>query len=297
MTKRFFPSLSAAWVMVLGPSGAAVSADTPRNLAIFATPGTSFVSGHERLGALNDGFDPANENDNLHPHYGNWPEKGTQWVQYTWSKPVSTNKIDVYWWRDGRGIRLPVACRLRYWNGVEWVPVQGAKGFGLEPGKFNSTTFDEVTTTRLRLEFDSEGTFSTGILEWKVADSGKSPEFPPRVTAGDDRSVVSGAKTCLTGTIKNGNGKSLWAKESGPGEVNFADAKSPATTATFATPGEYVVKLSAGSKLPASDTLRVTAFAAPSAPRLEPAGRSNHTSARRGPTPICSIRSSRSASL
>ena len=63
-------------------------------------------------------------------------------------------------------------------------------------------TFDEVVTSKLRLEIDSNDTFSTGILEWKVYDSGRSPDFPPRVDAGVDRVVVRGGKTYLAGQTK-----------------------------------------------------------------------------------------------
>ena len=62
-------------------------------------------------------------------------------------------------------------------------------GLGIDPNKFNATKFDEVKTTKLRLEIESDGKLSTGILAWKVYDSGKSPEFPPTVTAGGDRDV------------------------------------------------------------------------------------------------------------
>ena len=51
------------------------------NLALVATPTTSYVSGHETITALNDGFTPANSNDKRHGAYGNWPQRGKQWVQ------------------------------------------------------------------------------------------------------------------------------------------------------------------------------------------------------------------------
>ena len=35
----------------------------------------------------------------------------------------------------------------------------------------------------------------------------------------------------------------MWTKDSGPGEVKFADAKALITTATFSTPGAYVLRL------------------------------------------------------
>ena len=68
--------------------------------------------------------------------------------------------------------------------------------------QYNTTTFDEVRTSKLRLEIDGDGNYSTGILEWRVYDSGKSPDFPPSVTAGVDRVVVLGGKTYLAGELK-----------------------------------------------------------------------------------------------
>ena len=138
-------------------------------------------------------------------------------MQYDWSQPISTNKVDVYWWDDQQGVRLPKACRLLYWDGKAFVPVANASGLGVAGNQYNTTTFDEVRTAKLRLEIDSNDTFSTGILEWKVYDSGKSPEFPPTVKAGVDRVVVLGGKTYLNGTVKTlkGDGSSAkvaWSK-------------------------------------------------------------------------------------
>ncbi len=242
------------------------------NLALSAKPSTSFVSGHERLDALNDGFEPANEDDNRHPHYGNWPSKGTQWVCYEWDKPVSTAATDVYWWMDGRGIHLPKACRLSYWDGATFTPVRSAKGLGIEKGKYSTTTFEEVTTTKLRLEFDGVGDFSTGILEWKVYDTGKSPAFPPHVKAGRDRSVVVGGKTWLNGEIRNGAKATAWSKESGPGEVVFENSGSIDTNAVFSAVGRYVLKLTANNAdgLGASDTLQVDVISKPGPSAMRP---------------------------
>src|SRR5207248_1409770 len=149
------------------------------NLALFAKASASFVSGHETLDALNDGYEPRNVRDHAHGAYGNWPRTGTQWVQYEWAKPINTKKMDVYWWADGQGIHLPVASRVLYWDGNDFKPVPTAQGLGVAGGKYNATTFDAVTTTKLRLEFDGDGPNSTGIIEWKVYDAGGSPKFAP----------------------------------------------------------------------------------------------------------------------
>jgi DUF1680 family protein len=243
------------------------------NLAVVAKPSCSYVSGDTTPAALNDGYDPRSSRDNRRGSYGNWPRQGTQWVQYDWSQPISTSRIDVYWWDDQRGVRLPKAARLLYWDGNAFVPVAHASGLGVAGSQYNTTTFDEVRTTRLRLEIDSNETFSTGILEWKVYDSGKSPDSPPMVTAGVDRVVVLGGKTYLSGTIKmlKGDGATVtWSKASGPGTVAFENAKAAVTAATFSETGAYVLRLTAErGPLSGSSTLTVKVVSPPPADRLD----------------------------
>jgi len=249
-------------------------ADSGVNLAVVAEASSSYVSGDTSLAALNDQYDPESSRDRRRGSYGNWNRTGTQWVQYDWSRPISTRKIDVYWWDDRRGVRLPVACRLLYWDGQGFSQVSTPSGLGVAENQYNTTTFDEVQTSRLRLEIDSNGTYSTGILEWKVYDSGKSPDFPPKVLAGVDRVVMLGGKTYLTGTIKTLAGKGAaptvtWSKVSGPGTVTFENAGAPVTTATFSSPGDYVLNLTAArGPLSASSTVAVKVDSPPPAVHL-----------------------------
>ena len=221
------------------------------NLALVATSSTSFVSGHETIRAFNDGSTPAHSDDKSRGAYGNWPRSGTQWVQYDWDQPVTTASIDVYWFDDQRGVRLPQACRLKYWNGENFVDVSDASGWGLAANQFNTTTFSPVTTTKLRLELDSQGTFSTGVLEWRVWDTGASPNFAPPVQAGVDRVVLLTGSTYLAGQVLD-DGKpqpalrTLWSLAvRSRFEVEFTDANTAATAARFSAVGAYVLKLTA----------------------------------------------------
>lgn len=254
---------------------AAVSGDSVTvNLAKVATATASYASGDTKLFALNDGFDPQNSRDRSHGAFGTWPHMEPQWVQYEWSKPVSTNRIEIYWWMDGAGIATPSSYKVTYWNGSEFVPVPNAKGLGVDANGFNSTSFDEVTTDKLRLEIASDGTHATGILEWKVYSSGAVPLFPPKVEAGVDRSVVLGGKTYLTGKadwlVQPGNQRVLWSKLSGPGSVTFTDANSAETAAIFSAPGEYVLALTAfGEQENSVSKLVVLAEHAPPKQRLD----------------------------
>ncbi len=91
------PDTFSPSILRIKHSGLQVQAALPavRNLAKVASASTSFVSGHETIAALNDGFTPDNSNDKSHGAYGNWPQQGTQWVEYQWSQPIYTSRIEV----------------------------------------------------------------------------------------------------------------------------------------------------------------------------------------------------------
>jgi len=273
-------SYALAWVLGLNTSGAlAQDTNSPAepgiNLAPAASASSSYTSDDTTLRALNDDFAPRSSADARRGSYGNWPRNGTQWVQYDWSQPVSTRRSEVYWWDDHRGVRLPKSCRLLFWDGHAFVPVANASGLGVAADKFNETAFDEVTTARLRLEIDSDGDFSTGLLEWRVFDSGKTPELPPLVTAGVDRVVLLGGKTYLRGRVRSVKPTSavpavLWSKAAGPGKVTFENSSAAETTATFTQPGEYVLELAAtAGKQRSVSSLKARVEPPPPAQRLD----------------------------
>ncbi|HEV2694428.1 MAG TPA: beta-L-arabinofuranosidase domain-containing protein [Verrucomicrobiae bacterium] len=274
---RWHKTRAAIFVFGLVFSGAAFAqeAGTAANLALVATATSSFVSPDTSVAALNDGYAPGSSRDNHRGAFGNWPRTGTQWVEYDWSQPVSTKQVEVYWWDDKQGVRLPKASRVKFWNGKDFVEVKNVNGLGVASNAFNVTTFDEVTTTKLRLEMDGNENFSTGILEWRVLDSGKSPDFPAKVRAGVDRDVMLNGKTYLAGSVKafkpGGVASEVtWSKDAGPGRVVFAEAHTNVTTATFTKPGNYVLRLTAGEgKLAAASTLKVKVMVPPPSNRLE----------------------------
>ncbi|MFG6192263.1 glycoside hydrolase family 43 protein [Nonomuraea sp. JJY05] len=141
---------------------------TPGNLAAGATPSTSYVSPWETLGAINDGYTPANSADHSHGAYGNWDHQGTEWIEYRWSSAQNISRIQTYWFDDDLGIDLPASCQVQYWNGSAYVNVPGQSSCGVAGNTFNTTTFTSVNTTRLRLNITSKSGFSTGVLEWRA---------------------------------------------------------------------------------------------------------------------------------
>ena len=90
---RWSAACLAALAVASTAQAAEDSSQTPvpagANLALVAASSTSYVAGHETITALNDGATPEHSNDKSHGAYGNWPRRGTQWVQYDWSQPIS----------------------------------------------------------------------------------------------------------------------------------------------------------------------------------------------------------------
>jgi DUF1680 family protein len=243
----------AVAVMVLLPGcggNAGVTGETENNLAFVASPSGSARTGG-MVNALNDGDTPVNTGPvRIGRQGGGQPGQQalqTHWVQYEWQQPVRTGEVSLFWWNRDNSIELPASYRLTYWDGSEFVPVTNPVGLGVENGVFNATTFDEVETTRLRIEIDSTDRFSMGLLEWRVIQAPGSPNHQPVVVAGVDRDVMIDGKTYLSGNYKavTPDVKLKWTKVSGPGKVSFADKGKAVTTATFSATGDYVLSLTA----------------------------------------------------
>jgi DUF1680 family protein len=259
----------------------------PLNLARVAVPTSQTMRSENKISALNDGVTPENSFDRTHSLYAlrsPSPEDGADWVQYEWSEPVKIEKVDVYWALDrprpaaiaGSAwpeIKTPQSYRILYWNGNDLVPVAQPQGLGASPDMFNSTTFEPVSTRRLRLEVIPQANHPAAILEWRVFNSGPVPDLPPVVDAGVDRSVVSDGRTYLSGKATwlrdSGDNAVRWSKASGPGSVTLAAANSLATTATFSSPGDYVLALQASGKQGPPPSIKVHVEPAPPADRLD----------------------------
>jgi beta-xylosidase len=138
------------------------------NIAPSATASTSHVSSWENLAAINNGGTPSSSADRSNLVYGNWPEQGTQWIEYTWPSARSINRTSVYWFDDDQGIDLPASCRVQYWTGTAYADVPGQSSCGTAANTFNSITFPTVSTTRLRLSITARAGNSTGVLEWQA---------------------------------------------------------------------------------------------------------------------------------
>lgn len=143
-------------------------------LELQAQVSSSFVSGNADLSAIQDGREP--EGSRRHPgrlcHW--WPHKGgEEWVQYTWSQPIAVQGTQVYWFDDtGSGeCRPPVSWSLEYLEGDTWKPVRTDGAYAVTLDRWNTVTFNPVTTSALRLRLRMQEGWAAGIHEWKVVEA------------------------------------------------------------------------------------------------------------------------------
>jgi DUF1680 family protein len=233
------------------------SPDSSKNLALVATPSGSVPWG-PWVEAMNDGLTPA-DSIPWRPR-GRRGRQSAQWVQYDWIKPITTGRIAVYLWDYYNVIPLPASYRILYWNGTEFAPVTNVSGLKMTNNSFTTITFDEIETTRLKLEVDSSLFFIANVLEWEVYQAENSPDYPPVISAGVDRDVMLGGKTYLSGAIKSVTpvDKVAWKTVTGPGKVMIENPDSINSTASFSAIGEYLVTLTVTeSRLKSIDTLKV----------------------------------------
>jgi hypothetical protein len=162
------PGRMVVWVPTDLPGNASAEGAT---VAVVAKTSSSHCYARDTEAALNDNILPKNSIDHDVPRLTWWDHLGTtEWVAYEFAKPKTLSKSEVYWFDDtGRGAcRVPAAWRLLFKEGDEWRPVETDSSYGVAKDKFNSVTFQPVTTTAIRLEVELQDGVSGGILEWRL---------------------------------------------------------------------------------------------------------------------------------
>ena len=144
-----------------------VVAGEAQNVAQIATP-SAIVNTPNDLGGvagLNDGYDPENSRDTSHGVWHNWhgDQGGDAWVQYDWESAVTIYRSDAYYFTDGNFAPKAVSYQYKDANG-KWRDLPNAEGCGTELNKYNTTTFDPVTTTSIRMTM-SPKTLGCGVIE------------------------------------------------------------------------------------------------------------------------------------
>jgi DUF1680 family protein len=152
------------------PYKQSVSRPTPAP-TIASTSKVSASIKSKGIRAINDQLEPVDSKDNTVPYFHWWPKKDTtEWVMYEFDAPHTVSSSKVYWFDDGPwgGCRIPAAWKIYYKKDGEWVPVKNTTAYEIAKDKYNSVTFEAVTTTEIKLEVQLPVDNSTGIHEWVV---------------------------------------------------------------------------------------------------------------------------------
>jgi len=129
---------------------------------------TDSFEGRNSFG-INNGYVPKASSDKPEDLFHFWPHKGgSQWVQYTWNKPVDVSGVSIYWLDDtGFGeCRIPRKWSLEALISGTWTPVKVDGVASLNA--WSEAHFPSVSCTALKLTIEQQPGFSSGILQWKV---------------------------------------------------------------------------------------------------------------------------------
>ncbi|MFD2025434.1 Ig-like domain-containing protein [Promicromonospora aerolata] len=185
-------SLSSA--VAAPPAGADAMAAEPGNVASLATPSASYTASWNRVAAVNDGegVSTGGSHEDTWATWGEDPRPASQWLEYTWEAPVRVDRSVVRFWSDGTeangdNVRVPTSWTIQYWDAdaEAFADLPAPSGFPTDRLELNETSFEPVTTTRLRATFQAlaggpDETYSAvGVSEWEVWGTGGVVEPEP----------------------------------------------------------------------------------------------------------------------
>lgn len=148
---------------------------SPPSLAVRATPSASHCFERDTVVALNDGVEPGRSSDHSIPRFTWWDKSGTvEWAELAFPEKVAVSRVDVYWFDDAGGCRLPESWRLLWRDGGEWKTVPGTSKLGAVADRYQTVRFPEVVTDALRVEATLRSGASAGLLEWRVEPAGQA---------------------------------------------------------------------------------------------------------------------------
>lgn len=124
---------------------------------------------NKSIEAIRDQLLPAGSNDRNIPYFHWWPHSNqTEWIVYNFDKPYTISKSKIFWFSDGGGCKAPKTWRLYYKKNNKWEEVKCKNEYGVQLDIINTTNFEPVTTTAVKLEVDLPEDCASGMHEWII---------------------------------------------------------------------------------------------------------------------------------
>ncbi|MCD0489527.1 glycoside hydrolase family 127 protein [Pedobacter sp. MC2016-14] len=161
------PSEMTVWI----PYEASAARPKPAATIASTSKVSSSVKNKRMFSAIKDQYEPADSKDKNYPYLHWWPAKNSsEYIQYDFNSAQTVSESKVYWYDDGPwgGCRIPVSYKLLYKKGDQWLPVKNTIPYHIGKDKFNTLSFEPVTTTALRMEIQLPADNSSGVHEWAV---------------------------------------------------------------------------------------------------------------------------------
>ncbi len=131
----------------------------------------SYISGNAQPDAINNGVEPKSSSEAANRLMHFWPHKGgSEWVAYTWEKPISVSSVKLYWFDDtGRGeCRMPENWHIEALEGDSWVPIHAT--YPVVKDQWCEAKFPSIKTKALRLVVTQKAGWASGIRQWKIGE-------------------------------------------------------------------------------------------------------------------------------
>lgn len=142
------------------------------NLALAGTPSAGSTAAGSTVDALND--QAVAYTGDAHPV---WTAVGSTWTGYTWAEPVRVDGVTAHFW-TGDAVAAPQAWTVEALVDGEWQAVTGADGNPTAPAEPNTSAFDEVTTTAVRVALTAQDAAGVGLTELEVHGETIDAEAP-----------------------------------------------------------------------------------------------------------------------
>ena len=161
------------------------------DVAPLAVPSSDYTCSWEKIARVNDvNYNPESSDPAVSggKGWGDW--KGgqtgsTHYLQYTWTKPVTIYKNDIYWYDDGGGTRVPTNVTFQYLDSKDtWQDAKMLTDFSNANAinQYNTIEIEPITTKSIRMNcvLSADG---TGVLRWKAYEGVTLKELLPTFAA------------------------------------------------------------------------------------------------------------------
>ena len=94
----------------------------------------------------------------------------SDWLEVDLGTEKEFSRVDLFFYDDGGGVKLPQACSVEYWTGSDWRPVDQKEKAPLKAGGPTGVRFSLVKASKVRVIFIHQGTARSGVTElqlWK----------------------------------------------------------------------------------------------------------------------------------